>query len=194
MYETSPVYARPLVAFLLLPVLLMTWGACSAEPLEEVVSSAPNLCGPWALPHRASYGCEYPVMRQSNEHIIRALRPELFERCLSCRQDTCRIRDLAVEDRTTCEVVFATPERIISFAPDIVFSDRTFDARFTYAIDSGGRITQVKLIETRGMPSAQVQNLIQAGANQLRYLPLQHNGRTYRIEALSGAYVMQVRQ
>ena len=160
--------------------------------LEEVVSSAPNLCGPWALPHRASYGCEYPITKAEHRDIIGELRMPLFDACLICEAQVCRFRSLSMEDHATCELVFATPERILSFPTDILFADRSFDATFTYAIDPKGRITELSLIESRGMSNANALKLIRMGANQLRYRPLVRNGMSYSIADLEGAYVMQV--
>ena len=178
---------------LLLCVLLVWAPSCFPAQIEEILASAPNRCGPWPLRHIVTRSCEYPVLKTETDNITYALRIQLLPRCLICSGQICELRTLPVEDRRTCRTVFTTPRRIISLSTHLAEGKREFDARFNYDINLSGRIENIELLETAGMPPSKITRLIEEGAALVRYRPIATESGPVSVVKLTAGYVMQVR-
>ncbi|MFT7652658.1 MAG: hypothetical protein ACI9UU_001766 [Candidatus Azotimanducaceae bacterium] len=161
--------------------------------MEEIVATAPNRCGPWPLRHVVTRGCEYPVLKAETDKIAYALRSKLMTACLVCSAQICKLRTLPVNDERICSTLFATPRRIISLSSELAMGKREFDARFRYDITVKGRIENIELIESKGMPPDAIVGLLREGAQQVRYHPIATEQGPVSVAGQTSSYVMQVR-
>lgn len=164
------------------------------QVLEEVVASAPSKCGPWPLAHEISARCEYQVLKQELLALVSSMRAPLLSACLSCAADNCTPRQLPIEERRICHLVFMTPKRIISLNSALSHKTKSFDVRFSYEISPSGQVQNIAVLTSRGAPATQLLALIREGASQARYEPVHHGGRAISLTGLTAAYVMQVRE
>ena len=161
-------------------------------PIEEIVASANNRCGPWAIAHEVSHFCEYPVLREAHLSVVLALREKLVSTCLSCGE-VCQTKTLVLEDRITCEMLFSTPTRLFSLSSLGARDRREFSVRFSYDISIEGRVVNIQLLNIVGeIPASELQRLLEQGARQVRFKPPEIDGIPRTLTGLVDAYVMEM--
>ncbi len=158
--------------------------------LEEVVARVANICGPWPVAHIASKECEYRALKATTINQVLAMREPLLHQCFACSGDTCRQRNLVIEERRVCAVAFTTPRRYIALDSTLAVEQASVQVRFTYAINGLGHVENIALQEVMGISHERATRLVEHGARQVRFVPLIYQGRSVRLEAISAGFNM----
>ena len=162
--------------------------------VEVVRVSAVAQCGSWPIAHVDIVGCEYAELKTEVLKGIRKHRVDYLTRCLQCKDGTCAPKTWSRDQMTArnlCKRLYITPIKVPSRDSRTSDSGASLLVRFSYSITHRGRIEDIHLdLLDSDLPETQVLNMIENGAQQVRFEPLKVNGQTLSIEGLRDAYTL----
>ena len=118
-------------------------------------------------------------------------RKQTINTCLSCKESTCKLKEWPEAqkgDANVCKLLFCTPSYVSKFfkKPDTVGSGKT-KIKFTYTINSKGKIKDIDIVSTRGvMNDRESYKYLQSFTSKTQFEPLQISGKSASIEDING--------
>ena len=166
------------------------------RPIEEVQVTAFNGCGPWPIRHRLISTCSYAQLKNETLAVVRALRDQVFENCLSCRDGVCHPNYPSAEsaDRgRLCRKLFWTPTRVGVLQAHILHT-RDLLVDFSYAISPRGRVTDIQITYLESeIDRRTVLAMIKEGAAQIEFEPVEQAGVPVKIADLVHGFTLEGR-
>ena len=188
-------------------ILFFIDNTAEATEVEETAVKASINCGPWPVYQVTSLAsCEYPVINKSMLGAIKKGRNRLLNSCLRCADGTCSAKnrdDLDSHSLFTCKMLFRAPLSIgfmtgASTSAATVMRSAKQDpyaqpvsATINYTISADGRVTDLHVADIdSALERSEVEQIIKAGAQSVRFLPLDIGGVTHPIAQIQGRFVL----
>lgn len=170
---------------------------CSYEYLEKFMKKLLTffVLGFFALFISSSPICS--INQELNKDTVSKLsdfRKQTVNTCLSCKESTCKLKEWPEAqkgDANVCKLLFCTPSYVSKFfkKPDTVGSGKT-KIKFTYSINSKGKIKDIDIVSTRGvMNDRESYKYLQSFTSKTQFEPLQISGKSASIEDINGEHV-----
>ena len=176
--------------------------ATPEAPVEEVVATGVDRCGPWPLFHRSSlWGCEFAVLRERELATLQTLREQLVDSCLACAEGTCRPKTWTVDTmeerqaRKACERLFLTPREIYPLRKlrNSISELQPLYVNFTYTVSRDGKVTDIRIpnMDRRSrVTNRESLRLIKDGARSVLFEPLVIDGLQLEINRVADRYLL----
>ena len=175
--------------------------------MEETAVKASINCGPWPVYQVTSLAsCEYPVINKNMLGAIKKGRNRLLNSCLLCADGICSAKnrdDLDSHSLFTCKMLFRAPLSIgliagaSASAATVMRGTKQdpyaqpFSATITYTISADGRVTDLHFVDIdSALERSEVEQLVKAGAQSVRFLPLDIGGVTHPIAQVESLFVL----
>lgn len=165
-----------------------------ARPIEEILVTAVDRCGPWPIAHEAVAECFYPEWKRHELGALKTLRDRYRDLCLSCSETACRPGALppdARRERFYCRRLFQTPRWVPRLRARVL--DAGYLAvEFAYEISGNGRVRGVRILSLDSdLPEEVVLEMITEAARAARFEPIEVGGRRLPLVDLTDTYVLE---
>ena len=121
-------------------------------------------------------------------------RQQTTDTCLACNDDSCKLKSWPAEkkgDEAVCKLLFCTPSYVSKFfeKPDNVKAGKT-RIKFTYSINSKGKIKGIKVSSAKGaMNARESYKYLQSFTSKTQFDPLLVDGTISKIEDIQGEHI-----
>ena len=161
-------------------------------PIEEIVVVAVERCGPWPIQHSLTEGCDYAELTRDGLKSTRALRVNILNNCLRCKDGICHpfLDGESRQSKFICKKVFWTPKRVGRVTRNSQ-DHGPLEATFSYSVTTRGRVSDITINSLYADLSEDVVlTLIQQGAERTRFEPLTIDGRLQAIIGITDSYLL----
>ena len=121
-------------------------------------------------------------------------RKQTISTCLTCTDGSCKLKTWPKEkkaDEAVCKMLFCTPSYVSKTfkKPDNVKAGKT-RIKFTYTINSKGKIKGIKINSAKGaMNARESYKYLQSFTSKTQFDPLLVNGTASKIEDIQGEHI-----